>query len=52
MAVLAVSERDGELMYAVETTAASAWCPVCGRLLGCMTGVRRGCGICRPGIGR
>jgi transposase len=30
MAVLAVSERDGELEYAIETTAASGWCPVCG----------------------
>jgi transposase len=30
MAVQAVSERDGELEYAVETTAAMAWCPVCG----------------------
>jgi transposase len=30
MAVLAVSERDGELEYAIETTAEAAWCPVCG----------------------
>lgn len=30
MAVLAVSERDGELEYAIETTSATAWCPVCG----------------------
>jgi transposase len=30
MAVLAVSERDCELEYAVETTQASGWCPVCG----------------------
>jgi hypothetical protein len=30
MAVLAVSARDGELEYAIETTAASGWCPVCG----------------------
>jgi transposase len=30
MAVLAVSERDGELEYAIETTAATGWCPVCG----------------------
>jgi transposase len=30
MAVLAVSERDGEVEYAVETTATSGWCPVCG----------------------
>ena len=29
MAVLAVSERDGELEYAIETTAATGWCPVC-----------------------
>jgi transposase len=32
MAVLAVSERDGELEYAVETTAATGWCPVCGAI--------------------
>src|SRR5271166_5604411 len=30
MAVLAVSERDGELEYAIETTASTGWCPVCG----------------------
>jgi transposase len=30
MAVLAVSEHDGELEYAIETTTASGWCPVCG----------------------
>ncbi|MBS4728261.1 ISL3 family transposase [Mycobacterium sp. SM1] len=30
MAVLAVSERDGEVEYAIETTATSGWCPVCG----------------------
>jgi hypothetical protein len=30
MAVLAVSERDGELEYAIETTSTMAWCPVCG----------------------
>ena len=30
MAVLAVSERDGEVEYAVETTATTGWCPVCG----------------------
>jgi transposase len=30
MAVLAVSERDGEVEYAIETTAATGWCPVCG----------------------
>jgi hypothetical protein len=28
MAVLAVSERDGELESAVETTAVTGWCPV------------------------
>jgi transposase len=32
MAVLAVSEREGELEYAVETTAATGWCPVCGAI--------------------
>ena len=30
MAVLAVSERDGEAEYAIETKAATGWCPVCG----------------------
>jgi hypothetical protein len=30
MAVLAVSERDGELEYAIETTAITGWCPLCG----------------------
>jgi transposase len=30
MAVLAVSERDGEAEYAIETIAAAGWCPVCG----------------------
>jgi hypothetical protein len=30
MAVLAVSERDDELEYAVETPAASSWFTVCG----------------------
>jgi hypothetical protein len=30
MAVLAMSERDDELEYAVETPAASSWCTVCG----------------------
>jgi hypothetical protein len=32
MAVLAVSGRDGELGYALETTAAPGWCPVCGAI--------------------
>ena len=27
MAVLAVSQRDGEFEYAIETTAATGWCP-------------------------
>ena len=30
MAVLAVSERDGEVEYAIETTARAGWCPACG----------------------
>jgi hypothetical protein len=30
MTVLAVSERDGALEYAIETTAATAWCRVWG----------------------
>ncbi len=28
MAVMALSERDGELEYAIETTATDGWCPV------------------------
>jgi transposase len=28
--VLAVSEHDGEVEQAVETTADEGWCPVCG----------------------
>src|ERR1700740_1046259 len=30
MAVLAVSESDGEVEYAIETTAATGWCPTFG----------------------
>lgn len=30
MAVLAVSEHEDELEYAIETTATIGWCPVCG----------------------
>ena len=30
MAVLAVSQRDGEVECAIETTAATGWCPICG----------------------
>jgi transposase len=30
MAVLAVSEHDGEAEYAVKTTVTTGWCPVCG----------------------
>jgi hypothetical protein len=30
MAVLAVSERDGEMEYAIQITASTGWCPVCG----------------------
>jgi transposase-like protein len=32
MAVLAVSERDGELEYAIETNAVTGWCPACGAI--------------------
>jgi hypothetical protein len=32
MAVLAVSEREGELEYAIKTTVASGWCLVCGAI--------------------
>lgn len=28
--LLAVSERDGEMEYAIQTTASTGWCPVCG----------------------
>lgn len=30
MAVMAVSERDDKLEYAIETTATAGWCPVSG----------------------
>ena len=30
MAVLAVSDGDGEVEYAIETTARAGWCPTCG----------------------
>jgi len=44
MAVLAISEVDGELEYAIETTAVNGWRPTCGaqaRLHGwCPTWVR------------
>ena len=30
MAVLAVSARDGEMEYAIQSTASTGWCPVCG----------------------
>jgi transposase len=30
MAVLAVSEHDGEAEYAIETTVTTGWCPGCG----------------------
>ncbi len=52
MAVLAVSEHDGELEYAIETTAESAWCPVCGVQARLHDRRPRGCVICRPGIDR
>ena len=52
MAVLAVSERDGELEYAIETAATTGWCPVCGAVAQFMIAARRGFGICRPGIVR
>ena len=52
MAVLAVSERDGEVEYAIETTATTGWCRPAVRRRGCMIAARLGCGICLPGIGR
>lgn len=52
MAVLAVSEHDGELEYAIETTAATGGVRYAGRSRGCMIAARRGCVICRPGIDR
>jgi transposase len=30
MAVLAVSQRDGEVEYAIEATVTTGWCPVRG----------------------
>jgi hypothetical protein len=52
MAVLAVSQRDGEVEYAIETTAATGWCQSAERGRGCMIAGRHGCGICPPGTGR
>lgn len=53
MAVLAVSRRDGEVEYAIETTAITSWCPVWGAQARLHDRrARHGFGICRPGIGR
>ena len=52
MAVLAVSEGDGEVEYAIASTASTGWCPVCGAQARLHVGARRGCGICRRGIVR
>jgi len=41
MAVLAVSERDGETEYAIQTTASTGWCPVCGAQVGARRDGRR-----------
>jgi hypothetical protein len=50
--LLAVSEWDGELEQAIETTAAEEFCGGCGFGLGRMAGGRCGCGICRRVVGR
>jgi transposase len=50
MAVLAVSEGDGEVEYAIETTAALGWCPTCGAQARLHNGGLPGWGICPRGI--
>ncbi len=50
--LLAVSQYAGELEQAVETTAAEDFCRSSGCRPGCMTGARRGCGICQRAGGR
>ena len=45
--LLAVSELNGELEQAVETTTSVEFCRSCGCSRGCMTGARRTCGTCR-----
>jgi hypothetical protein len=47
--VLAVSDYAGELEQAIETTVDLVGCPECGAVASCMTGARRGCGICPRG---
>jgi hypothetical protein len=49
MAVMAVSERDGELEYAIETTATAGWCPVVWSAgQACIIAVRPGFAIRPP----
>ena len=50
--LLAVSEYDDQLEYAVETTERVTGCPDAGCWRGCMTGVAPMCGICRRAAGR
>jgi len=50
--VVAVSDNDGELEQAVETTADLVGCPECAAVASYMIGARPGCVICLPGDGR
>jgi hypothetical protein len=50
--VLAVSEHDGELEQAIETTADLVDCPGCGRSRSCMIAGRAGSGTYPPGAGQ
>jgi hypothetical protein len=52
MVVLAVSDGDGELEYAIETTQSTGWCPVCGAQARLHDRRRRGCVICPLEAGR
>ncbi len=45
--LLAMSELDGEIEPAVETSERQAWCRACGCCPGRMVGGWCGCGICR-----
>jgi hypothetical protein len=45
MAVLAVSDGDGELEYAIETTQGTGWSRCVGRRRASVIDARHGCGI-------
>jgi hypothetical protein len=50
--VLAVSDHDGELEQAIESTADLVGAPSVGRWPRVMIGARCGCGTCRRAVGR